>query len=205
MFRKFSKFLLIFLPFLALFAFGFFNVLLAEAAVYKIDPDHSSVSFKIRHIVSKTKGHFNDFSGTIRYDSANPKNSATKAKIQVKSIDTGVEKRDNHLRGEDFFHADKFPEMSFETTKVTKIRKKGKQAELIGNLTMHGITKPVVIDVEMTGIAKDPWGNERIGFSGSTKINRKDFNITWNMEGKGGGLILGDEVEIMLEIEGMRK
>ena len=170
----------------------------AATEIYKIDPKHSSVSFKIRHIVSKVQGNFNSFSGTIHYDPSNPIKSKTNAIIEVASIDTGVENRDNHLRGEDFFHVSKFPEMKFTTTKITKLKNDGKNAELVGKLTMHGITKPVVMDVVMNGKSGD-----HVGFTGTTTINRKDFGISWNKE-KDGNLILGDQVEIILEVEGIK-
>jgi len=177
-----------------------------QAATYKIDPSHSSVTFKVRHLVSKTQGEFKKFEGTINYDAKNPKNSSTHAVIQVGSVDTGLKKRDDHLRSKDFFNVAMHPKMTFETTKITKVKKKGTRAELVGKLTLNGVTKPVILDITFNGKAKDPFGgNERIGFTATTKIDRRDFRMTWNHEGEDGSLLVGNEVEIILELEGIKE
>lgn len=178
----------------------------AQAASYEIDSDHSNVSFKIRHLVSKTQGHFEKFNGVIDYNAEKPEKSTVTATIDVKSLNTGVEKRDEHLKGKDFFNVEKNPTMKFQTVKLTKVTSDGKKGELVGKLTMNGVTKPVILNVEMTGKTKDPFsGKEKVGFSGSTKINRQDFGITWNLDDKQGGTVLGDDVDIDLNIEAVSK
>lgn len=171
----------------------------AAAAVYEIDASHSTVGFKIRHVVTKTSGRFTKFSGTIHYEPGKPSAWKVTADIDPASINTDNEKRDGHLRSPDFFDTAKHPKMSFKSVKVTDA--KGDSAKLHGELTMHGVTKPVVLDLEFTGAGKDPWGNEKAGFSARGKLNRKDFGIVWNKAVDNGGFILGDEVEINLEIE----
>ena len=171
----------------------------AHAEVYDIDPVHSSVGFKIRHmVVSKTSGKFNDFSGTIHYDENNPKAWAAEAVIQTASIDTSNAKRDEHLRGADFFDVGKYPTIKFKSGKIGKI-KDGK-GKLHGELTMLGVTKPVVLDLEIHGAM-----NGIAGFSATTTVDRTDFGISWNKVLDAGGLAIGKEVEITLEIEAHEK
>ena len=171
---------------------------------YKIDPDHSSVGFSVKHLViSKTKGKFNEFEGTFSYDPKNSKTWKTEVAINVESIDTENKKRDDHLRSEDFFDAGKFPKITFMSKKVTHVS--GKKAKVQGDLTIRGVTKPVTLDVTRNGEMTDPWGNERAGFSAVTKINRKDFGMTWNKALETGGVLVGDDIEIMIEVEGIAK
>lgn len=177
-----------------------FFVLPVSAATYTIDADHSSVTFKIRHLFSKTSGQFNQFEGAIEYEPGKPESWKTQAVIQAASIDTNVEKRDNHLRSKEFFDVEKFPTLIFKSTKVTDAAAEG--AKLYGDLTIHGATKPVVLDLKVHGVGDDPWGNTRAGFTATTTIDRKEFGITWNQPVV-GGLMLGDEVEITLEVEGL--
>ena len=176
----------------------------ANAATYKIDPDHSEVAFKIRHLaISNVAGKFLNFSGTFDYDPANVKAAKTEAEIAIKSVDTSSQKRDDHLRGDDFFAVEKFPEMKFVSKKAEP---SGKDTfKLIGDLTIHGVTKPVTLDVTYAGAAKDPYGNERAGFSATTKISRKEFGLTWNKALETGGMVVGDEVSVSIEIEGTKQ
>lgn len=168
---------------------------------YSIDKAHSEVVFKIKHLgISNVTGTFRDFTADFSVD---PKNLATlkvKADIDVASIDTDNEKRDKHLRNEDFFDAPKYPKATFVSTKVTNID--DDEFKLHGMLTMHGVTKPVVLDAEFGGTAKDPWGNEHIAFSAETKIDRKDWGLTWNETLDAGGLLLGEQVKIAIELAG---
>lgn len=173
-----------------------------QAASYKIDESHSTVMFKVRHLLGKVSGRFDKFEGTFEYDPANLATLKTKAEIQAASINTNVAKRDEHLRSADFFDTAKYPTLSFVSTKVTDI--KGSKAKLQGKLTIHGVTKPVTLDIESLGAAKDPWGNERAALSASTMINRTDYGLTWNQALETGGVLVGEEVEITLEIEGMK-
>jgi polyisoprenoid-binding protein YceI len=177
--------------------------LTAGATTYQIDRDHSGVTFKIRHLFSKVPGQFNQFEGTVDYTPGQPETWKANAVIQAASIDTGHEKRDAHLRTADFFDVEKFPTITFTSTKVTGVS--GTSAAVEGLLTMHGVEKPVTLDVQIHGEGKDPWGNMRSGFTATTKVNRKDFGIVWNQALESGDVLLGDEVEITLEIEGIVK
>jgi polyisoprenoid-binding protein YceI len=171
------------------------------AADYKIDTSHSSAQFAVAHLgISKTKGEFADVQGMVSYDAANLSATKIEAVIGVKTIDTKDEKRDGHLKSPDFFDVEKFPTMKFVSTKVEKAG--NNKLKVIGNLTIKGVTKQVVLAVDgPTGEVKDPWGGLRRAASATTLINRKDFGITWNKTLDAGGLLVGDEVEIALEIE----
>ncbi|MCM2303168.1 MAG: YceI family protein [Elusimicrobia bacterium] len=174
-----------------------------HADTYEIDASHSQVGFRIRHLVGKVPGRFTKFSGTVEYTPGQPKSWKVDATIDPASINTDNEKRDGHLKAPDFFDVAKYPEMSFKSTKVTNV--KGDTAKLHGELTMHGVTKPVVLDLELGGTTKDPWGNIRAGFSATGTIDRKDFGIVWNKALDTGGVMLGDDVAISLDIEAVLK
>ncbi len=173
----------------------------SRAATYKIDADHSSVTFKIRHLLGKVSGHFDKYEGTFDYDPKNVAGFKASATIDATSINTGTPKRDDHLRSPDFFDVQKYPTIKFQSTKVSDV--KDNKAKVTGDLTMHGVTKPVVIDVELLGTAKDPWGNQRSSLSGTTTLKRGDFGLTWNKAVESGGMLVGEDVEIDLEIEGV--
>ncbi len=175
----------------------------AWAATYTIDPDHSTASFKIRHLFSKVEGLFRTFEGTVEYEPGHPEQWKTQATIQTASIDTRVEQRDKHLRSTDFFDAEQYPTITFRSTEVTDATPTN--AKLHGLLTIHGVEKPVVLDLTLRGVGKDPWGNVRAGFTATTMINRKEFGLTWNQTLETGQLLVGEEVEITLEIEGIAK
>ena len=177
--------------------------LTASAATYKIDKDHSTVSFKIRHLFSQVRGNFREFEGTLQYDPAKPEESTAEATVKTESIDTNVPERDKHLRTADFFDAAQYPELTFKSTKFTA--ESESKAKLEGLLTIHGVEKPVTFDVDIHGVGKDPWGNVRAGFSATANINRKDFGLTWNKTLETGGVLVGDEVEIILEVEGLEE
>lgn len=175
-----------------------------RAAEYEIDGSHSSVSFKVRHlVVGKTRGQFNSFSGVVHYEPGKPKSWKVEAVIDVASIDTDNEKRDQHLRGKDFFDAKKYPKIIFASSGVKGL--KGDSGKLLGELTIRGITKKVELDVEINGLVKDPWGNERVGFTATTVINRFDYGISFSKKLDKGGLVVGDKVRITLEIEAIRR
>jgi len=176
----------------------------AFAATYKLDPDHTEVGFKIRHLaISNVSGRFVDVTGTFSYDPANVKASTTKAEIKVASITTNQGKRDTHLKSSEFFDIEKFPVMTFESKSVEPT---GKDTfKVTGDLTMHGVTKPVTLDVTYMGNVKDPWGNDRAGFSATGTLNRKDFGLTYNKVLEAGGLAVGEEVTINLAVEGTKQ
>ena len=174
----------------------------AFAAEFSIDNTHTTVGFAVKHMmVSKVRGQFKDFEGKFSFDEKKP--AATQAKFTIKtaSIDTANEKRDDHLRNEDFFDAKKFPTITFESTKV-KPAGKGKY-KMEGTFSMHGVTKPITLDVAFNGMSKDPWGNTRAGFSITSKLNRKDYGLTWNKALETGGVAVGEDVELNIELEGV--
>ena len=169
----------------------------AQAATWTIDQVHSSVGFTIRHIFSKVPGSFDKFSGTIEYDPSNPTAASVKVDIDPASINTKNSQRDEHLRSDDFFDVAKFPAMSFQSTKVTK--GEGNALSVEGNLTLHGVTKPVTLAVTFLG-AGPAMGGQRAGFEAASKFDRKDFGIVWN-KALDNGTVLGDEVAIAIGIE----
>ena len=172
----------------------------ASASVWNIDQAHSHVGFKVSHmVISKISGQFNDFAGTINFDGKNFQSASTNITIKTASIDTKNSDRDNHLRGSDFFLADSFPQITFKSKKVSG--GKDNKFTITGDLSIRGITKKVTIDAEFNGTVKDPWGNTRAGFAGTAKINRQDFGISWNKTLDKGGIAVGNEVTILLEIE----
>lgn len=172
-----------------------------EAQTFEIDPVHSSVGFSIRHIVSNVKGRFTEFAGTVVYDPKKIENSSVSVTIQAPSIDTDNEKRDNHLKSPDFFEVEKYPEITFQSKKVTKKKNK---FMLQGTLNMHGVEKSISIPFEILGIAKGPDGS-LAGFEAELTLNRKDFGITWNRTLDQGGLLLGEEVKVLLALEAREK
>ena len=173
----------------------------ASATVWNIDPDHSSVGFKVRHLmVSNVRGSFDKQSGVVDINDKDITNSKVNVTIDTASINTNVQKRDEHLRGADFFDVAKYPTMTFVSKKIVRTGKD--KLQVTGDLTLHGITKEVVLDVEgPTGASKDLYGNLRSGAVASTKINRKDFGLVWNKALETGGVAVGEEITINLEIE----
>jgi polyisoprenoid-binding protein YceI len=174
----------------------------AQAANWKIDGSHTTVGFSVSHIFTSVQGRFDRFDGTIEFDPEKPEVAVVRATVEAASINTNNAKRDKHLRSGDFFDVEKNPTLSFESTSgVTGM--KGSSGKIAGNLTIHGVTKPVVFDVVFRGQGKDPWGNFRAGFSASLKINRKDYGLNWNEVLETGGVLVGEEVEIRIEVEGI--
>jgi polyisoprenoid-binding protein YceI len=171
----------------------------ARATDYTVDATHSHIGFTAKHMVSKVPGDFKDFSGTFSFDEKNPSSFKADFTIKVASIDTNEPKRDAHLKSPDFFDAEKFPEIKFTSTSLKAVG--NKKYKLTGDMTMHGVTKPVTFDVEYLGSEKDPWGNAHAGFSAMTKIDRKDFGIVWNKTLDTGGLLVANEVGIQLDID----
>lgn len=174
---------------------------IAQSATWRIDPSHSELTFRIRHYVTKVRGTFSKWSGTVHADPANLTGGSVEVLIDAKSIDTNQEMRDNDLRSNNFFATDSFPNLSF---KSTRIETNGSDLRVNGDLTIRGITKAVVLSGLYSGIAKDAQGRERIGFEASTRINRLDYKVTWNRAIEGGGLMLGDDVEINITIEAVK-
>ncbi|QEM68525.1 polyisoprenoid-binding protein [Geobacter sp. FeAm09] len=178
---------------------------LASASSWTIDQDHSNVGFKVKHLmVSNVKGEFRTFNGTLEIDDKDVTKSKVSVNIETPSITTGVTKRDDHLKSPDFFDVTKYPTMTFASKKVKKAG--NNKLKVYGDLTLHGITREVVLDVEgPTKAYKDPWGNTKRGATATTRINRKDFGLTWNKTIEAGGVMVGDEVTISLEVELLQK
>jgi len=172
-----------------------------STSTWNIDPVHSVVEFKVKHMmISNVKGHFSKVSGTLNFDEAKPENSNVDATIEVASVNTRDEQRDGHLKSPDFFDVDKFPNITFKSTSV---KATGAGRGIVeGNLTIHGVSRKVTLDVEgPTEPGKDPWGNTRIGIQATTKISRKDYGLTWNAALETGGILVGDEVTITLDVQ----
>lgn len=173
------------------------------AGEYKLDPAHSTIGFAVRHLeINWVEGRFKDFAGTIRFDDKDITKSSVEFAAKVESIDTGVTPRDKHLRSADFFEVEKYPEMTFKSTRVER---KGKDGYVLhGDLSLKGVTKPVSLPFTFTGAVKDPWGNTRFGAEAHTKINRRDFGINYGNAFAGGGLDVGNEVTIQLRLEAVQ-
>jgi polyisoprenoid-binding protein YceI len=170
---------------------------------WQVDATHSQAVFGVRHmVVSTVRGHFDIIRGTIEFDEAHPENASIEAEAEVASINTRDKNRDAHLRSPDFFDAEKYPVISFKSTKVERA---GDDYKVTGDFTMHGVTRPVVFDVQYGGTVKDPYGLLRTGFNGRTKINRKDWGLTYGALLETGGAIVGDEVKIEFELEAVKQ
>lgn len=176
----------------------------AEAAAYAIDPDHSQVIFKVKHMgISTVTGRFDLIEGSYSFDDADISKSSVETTITTASVNTNKQKRDDHLKSPDFLDVAKNPTITFKSKEVKKGN--GDDFIIVGDLTINGVTKQVELDAEYGGKAQDPMGNERTAFTAETKIDRKDFGITWNKTLDSGGLVVGDDVKIELEVEGIRK
>jgi polyisoprenoid-binding protein YceI len=175
----------------------------AAPATYTVDPAHSEVSFQIRHLVTKVRGTFGQFEGTVVKEDADPAASSVEFTVQVASIDTGIDDRDNHLRSADFFDVAKYPTITFKSSKVERVS--DTEYKVTGALAIHGVTKEVTLPVTFDGELKDPWGNTKGGFSTATRLNRKDFGINWNKALDTGGVLLGDEVDVQINLEVLKK
>ncbi len=173
----------------------------ANATRWKVDGAHTTVSFSVSHLFTSVRGRFDRFEGSVEFNPAKPEATVVRGTIEAASINTNNAKRDKHLRSGDFFDVEKYPTLSFESTGVKKVN--GNKGELEGKLTVHGVTRPVVIEVEYLGQGSDPWGNVRAGFSMKLTIDRKDYGLNWNEVLETGGFLVGDEVEIRVDVEGL--
>ena len=175
-----------------------------RTATWAVDKTHSRVEFAVKHLVVTTvKGYFRDFDATAYLDEAKPENSSVTASIDVASIDTNLADRDAHLRSDDFFNAEQFPKITFESTRVEPAGEG--RAKVYGDLTIRDVTKPVVLETEYEGQIDDPWGNRRAAFTASTEIRRSEFNVRWNQAIETGGAVVSDKVKITLHIEAIRQ
>ena len=177
----------------------------AAESTWEIDPAHSSVQFSVRHMmVSNVRGEFRKVSGTVQGDETDPTTAKVEATIDTTSIDTRNEKRDAHLKSADFLDTEKFPTMTFKSKKIEKTGEH--RYRVTGDLTLHGVTREVTLDVEGPSAAvKDPMGNVRVGATATAKINRQDFGITWSKSLDGGGVMVGDDIGVTIDVEGTKK
>ncbi|MEU5310088.1 YceI family protein [Streptomyces sp. NPDC021562] len=170
---------------------------------YTIDPAHSTLGFVARHaMVTNVKGSFQDFEGTLHLDGEDPSKSTASLDIQMASITTGSPDRDGHLKSADFFKTDEFPTMTFRSTKAEALG--DEDYRITGDLTILGVTKPVTIDLEFNGAAKDPFGNERVGFEGKAEIKRSDWGVTWNAALETGGVLVSDKIKLNFDISAIK-
>ena len=185
------------------------NTLVATAPAgtssWQIDASHSEVEFAVKHLmISNVKGRFTDVQGTINVDGSDPSKAEIAVVIGAASIDTRQEQRDAHLRSADFFDTEQFPQLTYKSRRIEGNPFEG-DFRVIGDLTIRGVTREVELDVTSEGLAQDPWGNERAGFAAHTKIDRKDFGLTWNQALETGGLVVGNEIKISIEVELVRQ
>jgi polyisoprenoid-binding protein YceI len=172
--------------------------------IWAIDGVHSSIGFTVRHmVVSKVRGRFTRWNGTIAMDERDPTRAQVQISIEPASVDTGVEQRDNHLRSPDFFDVERHPTMTFRSTRIEKAGEG--RYRVTGDLTMHGVTRAVTLAAEFAGSAKDPWGGVRAGFSGRGSLNRQDFGLTYNQLLETGGVVVGERVDIDIEVEAVKQ
>ncbi len=170
--------------------------------VWKLDPTHTLVEFSAKHLMITTvKGRISDLEGTIYTNEKDPKSSSVEVTLKAGSIDTRTDQRDQHLRSADFLNAEKYPEIKFRSTKIEGTREEFK---LTGDLTIRDVTRPITLDVRFEGETKDPWGGERSGFSATAKIDRRDFGLTWNQLLETGGVAVGNEIKIVVEVEAVK-
>jgi len=173
-------------------------------STWAIDAGHSLAEFGVKHMmVSTTKGRFSDITGTITVDEANPANSSVDVTINVASVSTHDERRDAHLKSADFFDAENYPTITFKSTKVEP--KGDGNVNVTGDLTIHGVTKPITLEAEFNGRGTSPWGTEVLSYAAETSISRKDFGLSYNVALETGGMLVGDKVKIALEVEAVKQ
>jgi polyisoprenoid-binding protein YceI len=174
----------------------------ATKTTWKLDPAHTLVEFSAKHLMITTvKGRITDIEGTIHSDERDPQNSSVEVVLKAASLDTRTDQRDQHLRSADFLDAEKFPEITFRSTRIEGDKDSFK---LTGDLTIRDVTRPITLDVEFEGRTLDPWGGDRVGFSAKGKIDRRDFGLTWNQALETGGVVVGNDIKISLEVEAIK-
>ena len=188
-----------------LFTAGLLATMAAPALAgdtYTMDKQHTEAAFQVRHILTKVRGTFRDLSGTINWDKADPARSTVEFRLKTASVDTGVAQRDAHLRSQDFFWTEKYPEIVFVSTRI--VPKGHDQFEVTGNLTIRAVTRQITLPVTYLGEQKDPFGNTKAGFETGITISRQDYGLLWNKTLETGGVLVGDAVEIAVNIEAGR-
>lgn len=180
---------------------------MAERKSWKIDPAHSSVEFSVKHLMFTTvRGRFKNFNGTIQIDEENPDHTRAEVEIDASSLDTGAEDRDRHLRSADFLDVENHPTIRFRSTRVEgAAQEEGKRFRLHGELTIRGESIPVELDAQFEGEGKDPWGNERAGFSAKAELDRRDWGLRWNQALETGGVLVGNTVKVDLDVQAVKE
>jgi polyisoprenoid-binding protein YceI len=175
----------------------------ATRTTWEIDPSHTNVEFSAKHLMITTvRGRISDLNGTIVADERNPAKSSVEVKLNAATLDTRIEQRDQHLRSADFLDVEKYPDITFRSTRLVG----GKdEFKLFGDLTIRGTTKEIALDVTFEGESKDPWGGERIGFSARGKIDRRDFGLTWNQALETGGVVVGNDIRINIDVQAVKQ
>ena len=174
----------------------------AATTAWKLDPTHTTIEFSAKHMMFTTvKGRFGQFQGTITTPSSSPADASVDVVMQASSIDTRTEQRDAHLRSADFLNVEEFPTVTFKSTKIAGSRDK---FTMTGDLTIRGVTKPVTLDVTYEGAGTDPWGGQRMGFSATGKIDRREFGLTWNQALEAGGILVSNDIKISIEVQAVR-
>jgi polyisoprenoid-binding protein YceI len=173
-----------------------------SATTWKLDPAHTQVEFSVKHMMFTTvRGQFSRFEGVVELDRDDSTNSSVEVSIDTSSIDTGVEDRDAHLRSKDFFDVEAYPEIIFRSTRVEGSVSEDGTFEIVGDLTVRGVTREVTLTAEFGGTGTDPWGGTRVGFEGKTVIDRRDFGLTWNQALETGGFLVGNDIKISLQVQ----
>jgi len=178
-----------------------------NASTWTIDGTHSQVEFAVKHMMFTTvRGRFADFEGVVEMDPDTPERSSVEVEIGARSIDTQVDARDQHLRSADFFDVEKYPTITFRSKRVEgDVGKPGSTFTVVGDLTLHGVTREVVLNATFDGTGPDPWGNSRAGFSAETTLDRRDFGLTWNQGLEAGGVLVGHDVKIRLVVQAVKE
>ena len=179
----------------------FVSAIAAQATTWKLDQSHTTIGFSVSHLFTSVRGRFDRFEGTVDFDPSKPEATRVRASAETASINTNNSKRDKHLRSSDFFDVKKFPTLTFESHSLTGWT--NNRGRLRGTLTIHGVSREVEFDVSFLGSGKDPWGNERAGFKASVVIDRRDYGLKWNEALETGGFLVGDEIEIRIDAEGL--
>lgn len=174
---------------------------------WTLDPAHTQVEFAVKHMMfTRVRGRFADVTGSIEVDEENPDASSVRVEIDAASIDTGVEDRDEHLRSEDFLHVEEHPKLTFQSTRVERTSTEpGSTFRVVGDLTIRGVTREVELEAVYEGRATDPWGAERAGFTASTTLDRRDWDLTWNQTLEAGGVLVGHEIDVELGIQAVKE
>jgi polyisoprenoid-binding protein YceI len=170
---------------------------------YVVDKAHSEVQFQVRHLITKVRGRFSDFTGTIDLDEARPDRSRVSFVAQAASVDTNQADRDTHLKSDDFFAVEKFPTLTFSSSRI--IDRGSNQFDVAGELTIRGVTQSIVLPVSFLGKARDPWGNEKLAFETEVTIDRKEFGLVWNAPLEAGGFLVGDQVKVSVSLQAQAK